>query len=87
MLRSKTGCKTELISRKERKTYFFPPFAISQNPQGSEVFSTAFTPCSSDRATIKIFIPLTGIWDLLHGSSVLLKGGSPIEMDVIILCA
>jgi hypothetical protein len=44
MLRSETGCKTEIISRKERKTYFLPPFAISQNSQGSEVFSPAYTP-------------------------------------------
>jgi hypothetical protein len=47
MLRSKTKCKTELISRKERKTYFLPPFAISQNSQGSEVFSPAYTACTS----------------------------------------
>jgi hypothetical protein len=44
MLRSKTGYKTELISRKERKTDFLPPFAISQNSEGSEVFSPAYTP-------------------------------------------
>jgi hypothetical protein len=37
MLRSKKGCKTELISRKERKTYSVSPFASSQNSQGSGV--------------------------------------------------
>jgi hypothetical protein len=37
MLRSKTGCKTQLISRKEQKTYCVPPFAILKIPRGAEV--------------------------------------------------
>jgi hypothetical protein len=51
MLRSKTGCKTVLISRNERKTHCMPSFAISQISQGSKCFSRAYTPWNYTEVT------------------------------------
>jgi hypothetical protein len=94
MLRSKTGFKTELISRKERKTYFLPSFAISPNSQGSEVFSPAYTACiqSQTHCMLATFIImytlLTGLWILgspninAEDCNASLKKASTITIDI-----
>jgi hypothetical protein len=60
-LRSKTGCKTVLISINERKTHCMPPFAISQISQGSKCFSPAYTPCNPGQMIHAVIINLSAI--------------------------